>query len=269
MLAAAGESLRASTQHSTPTHTHSRCQFIYLSIGHSNEGRAVEVRYRVALRNSGRVRQFATTICLREMLSSSAVLLARVHRAAGCCCRWRARARARRAFAASATARGPITAVRPVPLKLIAVSKGNVPAFDAAAAEYTDRLRRYTQWEEIVVKPNPKGVADADTQMATEAERVIKHVGPRDRVVLLDERGKDYTSKQLAQLLAEAGEDNVPALVFAIGGPYGHGPAMRQRADVVMRLSAMVMNHQVARVVLCEQLYRAWTILKGEPYHHG
>ena len=170
---------------------------------------------------------------------------------------------------AQASARPPLSAVRPVPLKLITVTKGNVPAFDAAASEYTDRLKRFTSYEEVVVKPNPKGVSDPLLQCAAEAERVLKHVGPRDRLVLLDERGADVTSEGLAALLATAGEDNVGALVFAIGGPYGHGQAVRHRGDVVLKLSALVLNHQVAKVLVAEQLYRAWTILKGEPYHHA
>ena len=72
----------------------------------------------------------------------------------------------------------------------------------------------------------------------------------------------------LERLFAEAGDDGAQALVFAVGGPFGHGPAMRARADHVVRLSSCCLNHEVARVVLLEQVYRAWTILRGEPYHH-
>ncbi len=87
--------------------------------------------------------------------------------------------------------------------------------------------------------------------------------------MLLCERGRDVSSEDVAALLAAAGEAAPPALVFAIGGPFGHGPAVRARADDSIRLSRLVLNHQVARLVLCEQLYRAWSILKGENYHHG
>lgn len=75
-------------------------------------------------------------------------------------------------------------------------------------------------------------------------------------------------SLQFAQLIGDAGDAGAEALVFAIGGPFGHGEAMRKRADVVLRLSSLVLNHQVARLLLMEQLYRGWTILKGEGYHH-
>ena len=87
--------------------------------------------------------------------------------------------------------------------------------------------------------------------------------------VLLCERGREVSSADVARLLSDAGEANPSALVFAIGGPFGHGAAVRERADDSIRLSAMVLNHQVARLVLAEALYRGWTILRGEPYHHA
>ena len=164
-------------------------------------------------------------------------------------------------------ARAPLSAVRPVPLKLITVTKGNGPAFDAAAAEYTDRLKRYTGYEEVVVKPNPKGVSDPLLQCAAEAERVLKHVGPRDRLVLLDERGVDISSEGLAALLATAGEDNVSALVFAIGGADGHSPAVKARARRSIAFGPQTWPHALARVMLAEQIYRAVSILAGSPYH--
>ena len=104
--------------------------------------------------------------------------------------------------------------------------------------------------------------------MRAEGERVMKHVQPDDFVVALDERGKDLTSEGFAALLADAGDAGKRSVVFALGGPFGHDDAVRRRADVQLRLGAMVMNHQVARIVALEQMYRAWTILRGEPYHH-
>ena len=84
----------------------------------------------------------------------------------------------------------------------------------------------------------------------------------------MDERGKDMKSEDLANLISDAGDRGAGGIVFAVGGPFGHGEQVRQRADVSIRLSSMVLNHQIARLVLIEQAYRAWTILKGEPYHH-
>lgn len=164
-----------------------------------------------------------------------------------------------------------MSAVRAVPIKVISVSKGGSAALETAVAEWFARLKRYTAIEEVTLKPNPRGAAadDAAAQMAAEAERVVRAVGPRDRLVLLCERGRELSSADMARLLSDAGEASPSALVFAIGGPFGHGAAVRERANDSIRLSALVLNHQVARLVLAEQLYRGWTILRGEPYHHA
>lgn len=97
--------------------------------------------------------------------------------------------------------------------------------------------------------------------------KVLKALSPGERVVLLDERGRAATSEDIARLISHAGDNGTP-LAFVVGGPFGHGQAVVDRADDSVRLSSMVLNHQVAYVVLLEQLYRGWTIIKGEPYHH-
>lgn len=127
---------------------------------------------------------------------------------------------------------------------------------------------RYTEVQEQQIKPNPKNAKDPASAVQHEGERVLRALRPGDHVVLLDERGRDLTSEGLARLLAAAGDNGRPGLAFCIGGPHGHSDAVRARADETVRLSSMVLNHQVAAVVLLEQLYRAWTILRGEPYHH-
>lgn len=99
------------------------------------------------------------------------------------------------------------------------------------------------------------------------AVQVLKAISPGERVILLDERGRDVSSEDVARLLIKASDDGTP-LCFVIGGPFGHGTAVMQRGDESIRLSRMVFNHSVAYVVLVEQLYRAWTIVRGEPYHH-
>lgn len=159
-------------------------------------------------------------------------------------------------------------AVRAVPIRVILVSKGGGKDMDNACGEWSGRIGRYAPFDEITVKTNPKNAKDPKAQMEGEGERVMKHIDSRDLVVLMDERGKDLTSEALAELVAEAGDGGYGGLVFAVGGPFGHGAAVRERADRTIRLSSMVMNHQVARLVLLEQIYRAWTILRGEPYHH-
>jgi len=118
------------------------------------------------------------------------------------------------------------------------------------------------------VRTNPKKAATPDAQREGEAERVLKCVAPGEHLVLLCERGREVSSEGVAKLIASAGDAGKPGLVFALGGPFGHGDAVRGRADDAVCLSKLVMNHAVARVVLLEQLYRAFTILRGEPYHH-
>lgn len=113
----------------------------------------------------------------------------------------------------------------------------------------------------------PRAAKRMSTAALWSVAQVLKAISPGERVVLLDERGRDASSEDVARLLIKASDDGTP-LCFVIGGPFGHGAAVMQRGDESIRLSRMVLNHSVAYVVLVEQLYRAWTIVRGEPYHH-
>ncbi|KAF8072559.1 RNA methyltransferase [Scenedesmus sp. PABB004] len=182
----------------------------------------------------------------------------------------RARGAAARAAAAATRAGGGaelVRSVRAMPIKLISVSKGNSKAAQAMAAEWIDKLARYTAVSEVAIKPNPRGASSPQVQKDDEAEKVLKAIAPGERVVLLDERGREVSSEDVARLIAAAGDDGTP-LCFVVGGPYGHGAGVSARADDSIRLSRLVLNHSVAHVVLAEQLYRGYTILKGAPYHH-
>lgn len=159
-------------------------------------------------------------------------------------------------------------AVKPVKIKLVTVSKGNDRGTELVSGDWADKVRRYTQVEHTQVKPNPKKVSSPQIAMQNEGEKVLKLIAPQDYVVLLDERGKTMSSEGMAKLVAEAGDRSVSQLVFCVGGPYGHSNEVRSRANETIKLSDMVLNHQVAQIVLLEQIYRAWTILRGEPYHH-
>lgn len=157
---------------------------------------------------------------------------------------------------------------RALPIRLVTVGKHRDPAVEKVVLDYGQKVRRYCSFEEVQVRPNPKNTSDVATQVAAEGDQVLRGISSKDWVVLLDERGKDMTSEQLATLIADAGEKGASAVVFCIGGPFGHGPQVSARANTSVRLSAMVLNHEVARIVLVEQIYRAWTILRGEKYHH-
>ena len=172
-----------------------------------------------------------------------------------------------RVFASSSS----LGAARAVPITVLTVGKGNSEGAALMAGEWGGKLRRYAPLTEAVVKPNPRGAKDVAVAVRDEGERVLKALAaqpPGAHVVLLDERGRELTSEQLAALLRRAGDAGWPALCFVLGGPFGHAASVKERADDSVRLSKMVLNHQVAHVVLLEQLYRAWTILRGEPYHH-
>ncbi len=128
---------------------------------------------------------------------------------------------------------------------------------------YGARLRRHGSLEEILVRP-VMFRGDADAVRAAEGERLLKRAARP--MVALDERGERLHSEAFAAML---GELNLHGVVsFVIGGAYGLDPSVRRAADRTVRLSDMVLNHELARVVLFEQLYRAITLLEGIPYHH-
>ena len=139
-------------------------------------------------------------------------------------------------------------------------------ANDGAGA-YAKRLRRYGGVEEVHVR---QGIfrGDVDAVRTLEGERLLKRVSERDRLIALDERGRDVDTEAFTGVLRGARMAGAGRLVFAIGGAYGLSEQVRRRAWRVVRLSSLVLAHDVARVVLYEQLYRATTQLEGIPYHH-
>lgn len=100
-----------------------------------------------------------------------------------------------------------------------------------------------------------------------EAEQLIKTAGEGSRIILLDENGKDFSSQQFSQLLKDEQDMGTAKLAFAIGGPDGHGDALKALAVRKIRLGSMTWPHQIARILLAEQIYRGITILSGHPYH--
>ncbi len=145
------------------------------------------------------------------------------------------------------------------------MGKPGVPWAEGAVADYARRIARMGGVAEWVIKPEPFRGAVEPVRDA-EAARLLARVGPREKLVALDERGEALDTPGFTALVEEGRRD--AALVFALGGPYGHGPAVRERAWRTVRLSSLVLNHEVARVVLYEQLYRALAGLANLPYHH-
>lgn len=132
-------------------------------------------------------------------------------------------------------------------------------------ADYSRRLRRHGGVEEEAVRAETfRG--DVDAVREAESQRLLARVGPRDLLVVLDERGESLDTEAFASMVDGARQRGT--LIFALGGAYGHAEPTRSAAHRVVRLSDLVLNHEVARVVLYEQLYRALTLLSGAPYHH-
>lgn len=134
---------------------------------------------------------------------------------------------------------------------------------------YVSRLKHYIPFSVIEI-PELKNVSALTKEQikVREGELILKNVKPADDLVLLDERGKEYTSVELAKVIQDkisyVGKD----IVYVIGGAYGFSDAVYQRADSKMSLSRMTFSHQMVRAIFVEQIYRAFTIMRGEPYHH-
>ena len=135
--------------------------------------------------------------------------------------------------------------------------------------EYNKRLGKYVKFD-LKVLPDIKNAASLSEPelKLREGEVFLKKINPTDIVVLLDERGKEHTSEQFAEFIQHQMNYGGGDLVFVIGGAYGFSNAMYERANSKMSLSKMTFSHQMVRLLFIEQLYRGFTIIKGEPYHH-
>lgn len=151
---------------------------------------------------------------------------------------------------------------------LILIGKTNDKHFQAGIDDYTSRIGHYMPFAITVIPElkNTKALSEAQ-QKEREGEMVLAKLQPSDHVVLLDEHGKEFRSMEFARWI-EQKNASVRRLVFVIGGPYGFSDAMYQRANEKISLSKMTFSHQMVRLVFTEQIYRACTIIKGEPYHH-
>lgn len=150
-------------------------------------------------------------------------------------------------------------------MRLASIGK-RAPAWaDAGVEHYVRRFRRWVKWEEVQLKP-ALFRGDVDAVRGEEGARILGLCADRDCLVVLDERGDDVDTEGFASLVGRGLEQG--GLLFALGGPYGHAPEVRAAAWRTVRLGAMVMNHQVARLVVVEQIYRALTLREGVPYHH-
>ena len=154
-------------------------------------------------------------------------------------------------------------------IKLIAVGKTDNPALQQLFSTYEKRLSYYINFDLQLLPDikNNKSLSE-EQQKIKEGELILSYVEPSHHLILLDERGKEYTSIAFADELQKKMNTGIKQLTFVIGGPYGFSQAVYQRANSKLSLSKLTFSHQMIRLFFVEQLYRAFTILRNEPYHH-
>ena len=154
-------------------------------------------------------------------------------------------------------------------ITLLTVGRTDVEWVRKGLDLYVSRLRHYVPFSLIEI-PELKNVSALAREQIKqkEGELVLKALKPSDCVILLDERGREYRSIEFASMLEDRMSRGGRDLVFVVGGAYGFSDAVYSRSDEKISLSKMTFYHQMVRTIFAEQLYRAFTIMKGEPYHH-
>lgn len=151
-----------------------------------------------------------------------------------------------------------------------AVGKAHDSHVKTGVDDFTGRINKYFPADWQIIAPPKNAAALPETELKKqEAKLVLNLLQPDDQLILLDERGKQFSSPELAQLIQQKANDSTKRLVFLIGGAFGVDTAIRQRANMVWSLSKLVFPHMLVRLILAEQVYRACTILRNEKYHHS
>lgn len=154
-------------------------------------------------------------------------------------------------------------------LTLLVIGKTDKAYIKEALAEYNKRLKHYVNFK-IEVIPDLKKTKNlsVEIQKTREGELILSHHNPGKEFHLLDEKGDMYSSREFAKFLEKKMISGLKELVLIIGGPYGFSSSVYEKANSTISLSRMTFSHQMARLLCVEQIYRAFTILNGEPYHH-
>lgn len=152
---------------------------------------------------------------------------------------------------------------------LLCIGKTDENFVKTGIENYVKRLKHYIHFD-ISAIPDIKNAKHLtqDQQKIKEGELILKQIGNNDYIVLLDERGKAFRSMEFSKFLEQKMVGSVQHIVFIIGGPYGFSEEVYRRSNQQLSLSKMTFSHQMIRLFFVEQLYRAFTILRGEPYHH-
>lgn len=154
-------------------------------------------------------------------------------------------------------------------IKLIAIGKTDNENLKQLIDTYQSRLKHYINFE-LAIIPDVKNVKNLSQkqQKEKEGELILKQLEPTDQLIVLDEKGKEFRSIDFANHLQKKMNSGIKQLVFVIGGPYGFSEAVYQKAQGKISFSKMTFSHQMIRLFIVEQIYRGYTILKNEPYHH-
>lgn len=152
---------------------------------------------------------------------------------------------------------------------LLTIGKTRTQFVADGIKEYTKRLSRYLPFD-ILELPDVRAIKSMTERMQKirEGELILEKILPSDHVVLLDERGREYSSVEFSAYIEKLMASGRKRTVFVVGGPYGFSEEVYNRADAKLSLSRMTFNHEMIRMFFVEQIYRAMTILRGEPYHH-
>ena len=154
-------------------------------------------------------------------------------------------------------------------ITLLVVGKTDASYIREGMSEYMKRLKHYINFEFVVIPDIKKGKnTNVELQKAKEGALILSKLGPGKEMHLFDEKGKMYSSVGLSKFIEKKMISGPKELVFVIGGPYGFSKEVYQRASSRISLSQLTFSHQMVRLLCVEQIYRAFTIIKGEPYHH-
>jgi 23S rRNA (pseudouridine1915-N3)-methyltransferase len=154
-------------------------------------------------------------------------------------------------------------------IKLLCIGKTDDKRLLALIEEYSKRLNHYIKFSIEIIPDikNVKNLSEAQ-QKEKEGQLILSKVGPQDHLILLDENGKEMNSVGFSQFLQKKMNGGYKTLALVIGGPYGFSETVYKTSQGKIALSKMTFSHQMVRLFITEQLYRGFTILKGEPYHH-
>lgn len=155
-------------------------------------------------------------------------------------------------------------------IEIWSVGKANEAHIEPAISHYLQKVKPWCKVELVILPPPNKGVQPtAEASLSAEEALILKRLQPHHHLILLDERGKQLSSPEWAASFQQLMNGSTKTLVLLIGGAYGVSETIRKRADKVWSLSKMVFPHQLVRLIVAEQVYRAFSILNNSPYHHA